>query len=75
MEEQKSGKSPFAEVAQIGVLVRDLEEAIEYYESFGIGPFKISEGLPNLEREVYGKPVTDVQNRVASAPWGNGVTI
>jgi len=75
MEEKKAGKSPFAEVAQIGVLVRDLEKAIEYYESFGIGPFKIFEGLPNLEREVYGKPVTDVQNRVASASWGNGVTI
>ena len=38
MEEKKTGKSPFSEVAQIGVLVRDLEKAIEYYEIFGIGP-------------------------------------
>ena len=75
MENTNVEKSPFAEVAQIGVMVRDLEKAIEYYESLGIGPFKIFEGLPRLEREVHGKPAPDVKNRVAIAPWGHGVSL
>ncbi|MDD5081879.1 MAG: VOC family protein [Dehalococcoidales bacterium] len=63
-------KSPYAEVWQIGVLVRDLDEAVKYYESLGIGPFVYSTGGTPVYREVYGKPAPDVTNRVASAQMG-----
>ncbi len=30
---------PFSKVDQIGVIVRDIDKAVEYYQSLGIGPF------------------------------------
>ena len=33
-------KSLFSKVDHIGVVVRDIDKAVEYYESLGIGPFE-----------------------------------
>ena len=54
-------KLPFSHVDQIGVVVRDMDKAVKYYESLGIGPFK-SMGLTITERKVYGKIANDVKN-------------
>ena len=32
--------SPFSKAEHIGVVVRNMDRAVEYYESLGIGPFK-----------------------------------
>jgi len=48
---------PFSKVDQIGVVVRDMDKAIEYYQSLGIGPFE-SLKLEIAERIMRGKPVT-----------------
>ena len=45
----------------IGVMVKDVDEAVEYYQSLGIGPFGPS-NLVHVDREVRGKPAPDVQN-------------
>ena len=45
----------------IGVMVRDVDEAVEHYQSLGIGPFGPS-NLAHVDREVHGKPAPDVQN-------------
>ena len=45
----------------IGVMVRDVDEAAQYYESLGIGPF-IPSTLVHVDRVVRGKPAPDVQN-------------
>lgn len=34
------GKSPFRKIDHVGMIVRDMDRAIEYYRSLGIGPFK-----------------------------------
>ena len=49
-------KSAFTKIHHIGVVVRDLDKAIKYYESLGIGPFE-SMKLPGeiTEQTVYGK--------------------
>ena len=52
-------ESPFSKIhrIQVGIIVRDIEKTIEYYESLGIGPFK---PLPNLvykSRTIRGKPI------------------
>ena len=52
-----SEKSPFAEVTQVGVIVRDLDEAVKYYESLGIGPFEPLKGVVSAKRWVDGKPI------------------
>lgn len=44
----------------VGVLVKNLDEAVGYYQSLGIGPFERS-NLVHIERKIYGKPVTDVK--------------
>ena len=45
----------------VGVLVRSVDEAAEYYECLGMGSLE-SSNLVHLDRKVYGRPVTDVRN-------------
>ena len=50
-------KSPFVRVDQVGVVVNDLEKAVDYYESLGIGPFALLTGIVSAKRWVDGKPI------------------
>ena len=69
MDKLEIGKSPFSKVNQIGVVVRDLDKAIEYYESLGIGPFKpISVNV--IERKVRGVPNDEWKFRISVADMG-----
>ena len=38
-------KSPFSKIHHVGVIVRDMDKAVEYYQSLGLGPFKPSGAL------------------------------
>lgn len=44
------------EINQIGMVVKDMDKAIEYYESLGLGPF-LSRKVEYESREYRGKPV------------------
>jgi 4-hydroxyphenylpyruvate dioxygenase-like putative hemolysin len=47
----------FPDLCQIGVVVKDLEKAIEVYSSFfGVGPWKVVD-LPSINATLHGKPV------------------
>jgi methylmalonyl-CoA/ethylmalonyl-CoA epimerase len=50
-------KCIFSEIAQVGVIVRDMDKAIKYYESLGIGPFKRLKPRAYVLRKVRGNPV------------------
>jgi len=39
MEKQNPLQGPFSELHHVAVVVRDIEEAVRYYTSIGIGPF------------------------------------
>jgi catechol 2,3-dioxygenase-like lactoylglutathione lyase family enzyme len=39
-EGNRSSKSPFSKLHHLSVVVRNLEKAIQFYESMGIGPFE-----------------------------------
>jgi len=54
----------------VGLVVKNLDEAVEYYEALGIGPFWPS-NLVHIDRKVYGKPVTDVKNIVKATKMGS----
>ncbi|MDD5082554.1 MAG: VOC family protein [Dehalococcoidales bacterium] len=69
MDKEKWPYSQGHEMFQIGVVVRDLERAIKYYESLGIGPFKTT-SVSGWYREMRGKPAPDIENRVAVARLG-----
>jgi len=40
MDNTQKDKSPFAQIHHISVVVRDIDAAVTFYESIGIGPFK-----------------------------------
>lgn len=63
------GKSIFSKIDQIGVVVRDLDKAIEYYQSLGIGPFR-SVSATVTERKVRGVPNDSWKFRLSVADMG-----
>jgi len=60
---------PYTKVDQVGVIVRDLDRAVEYYQALGIGPFESLNVVPT-DRKVYGKPADDVKNLARVAQMG-----
>ena len=71
MEKTGAEKSPFSEASHIGIVVKDIDEAIEYYQSLGIGPFGPSpKGHLSTDRKVYGKPADDVKIKARVAQMG-----
>ncbi len=72
MDNAPKRKSPFSTVYQVGVVVRDMDQAVRYYEALGIGPFESPKGTaPILERQVYGKPDPDGKNRIRKTQMGS----
>jgi 4-hydroxyphenylpyruvate dioxygenase-like putative hemolysin len=69
MSKGKANGVKLSPVEQVGIVVEDIEKAVEYYGStFGWGPFSISE--VSLEGCLYrGKP-TDVRLKMAMAQSG-----
>ena len=56
---------------QIGVVVRDLDQAKAFYERLGIGPFDEGPSAHTLERRIYGEPAPDAAVRGALAKMGD----
>ncbi len=56
-------KSPFSRVDQIGVVVRDMDAAVAFYTSLGIGPFR-SLNFSRYDRRVYGKLMGDEHKNI-----------
>jgi catechol 2,3-dioxygenase-like lactoylglutathione lyase family enzyme len=70
MEKKGRKKLPFSQIDQVGVVVRDIDAAVEYYSSFGIGPFEPI-NVARFDREVYGKRVDEnFKNIVRVAQMG-----
>ena len=53
-----TSKSPFSKVDHVGVVVRDMNKAVEYYQSLGIGPFEVLTGIVPGDKRMWGKPVS-----------------
>ena len=68
MEKIGTEKSPFSKVYHVGVVVKDIDKAVEYYQALGIGPFEPSKTAHLItDRKVYGKPADDVKNKARLA--------
>jgi len=50
MRISKAEKSPFSDIKQVGIVVKDINKAVDYYSSLGIGPFRT---LPSGNAPVY----------------------
>ncbi len=67
-------KSPFSKLHHIGVIVRDMDKAIEYFESLGMGPFEVvSRRVKIIERKVRGKliPLNSLVTKEYSGQMGS----
>jgi methylmalonyl-CoA/ethylmalonyl-CoA epimerase len=56
-------KSLFTRPNHMGVVVRDLEKTVSYYESLGMGPFVKEQTITLTRRLYYGKPVDGSSGR------------
>ena len=56
---------------QVGVVVRDLDQAKAFYERLGIGPFVEGPSAHTLERRIYGELAPDASVRGAIAQMGS----
>jgi len=70
MEKKNGEKLPFSKIDQVGIVVEDLDRAVKYYSSLGIGPFKPLH-LKRIERTVHGRPAEGIQNRSKVAQMGS----
>lgn len=53
----------------IGILVKNVEKATEYYECLGMGQFGPS-NLVHVDRKIYGKPAVGVKNAAKNTKLG-----
>ncbi len=68
---KKGEEKLFSKIDQVGVVVKDMEKAMQYYSSsFGIGPFRPLH-VTSVDRRVYGKKVNDIKNLTRVARLGD----
>ena len=71
MSEEGARKGLWDRTYQVGVAVRDLDQAIEFYERLGIGPFVEGPSAHSVMRKVYGEDAPDTRVAGKIAQMGN----
>ena len=60
MGKKATGKFTYTKLHHVGLVVKDIDKAIEYLESIGIGPFQVGNGQRKFtipfKGELHGKP-------------------
>jgi catechol 2,3-dioxygenase-like lactoylglutathione lyase family enzyme len=69
MEKNTAVESPFSKLIQVGVVVKDLDKAVERLLSLGIGPFTPMLLPPDAEQWFRGKPL-DAKFKISGARLG-----
>ena len=71
MEKIEAEKLPFSQVDHVGVIVKDMDRAVEYYQALGIGPFQSLNVIPT-DTKLGGKPinVNDIKLKIRMAQMG-----
>ena len=69
MEKNTKEESPFSKLIQVGVVVRDMDKAIERLSSLGIGPFEPKILPPDREEWFRDKPL-DAKFKINGAMLG-----
>ena len=67
--ENLKAKLDLPPIGQVGIVVREMQRAVEYYSSvFGLGPFTVYEFVP--DRHWYMEKPSPVKLRMGKAVWG-----
>ena len=57
-EIKASEKSPFSQLHHVTVVVKDIERAVKFYSSVGIGPFVAPDNHVFPKKTLWGEPIT-----------------
>jgi methylmalonyl-CoA/ethylmalonyl-CoA epimerase len=72
MSDEKRARSDLWDrTYQVGIAVRDLDQAIAFYERLGIGPFVEGPSAHSVMRKVYGEDAPDTRVAGKIAQMGN----
>ena len=72
MSNSPQEKSPFANLIQIGVVVKEMDQAIQSFSALGIGPFYTKMPPPNTKSLFRGKPFRAADRvKIMAAQLGN----
>ena len=72
MKKKTAKESPFSKLIQVGVVVKNLDKAVERLSSLGIGPFTPMLLPPDAEQWFRGKPL-DAKFKISGARLGEVV--
>jgi len=72
MKKKIAKESPFSKLIQVGVVVKNLDKAVERLSSLGIGPFTPMLLPPDAEQWFRGKPL-DAKFKISGARLGEVV--
>jgi methylmalonyl-CoA/ethylmalonyl-CoA epimerase len=74
MDNKATGKSNYTRLHHVGVVVKDMDKAIAYLESMGIGPFSAGQNMKKVtipfKGELHGKPA-EWKTTISNANLGN----
>ncbi len=65
-------QTPFTRFDQVGMVVRDIDKAMETYRSLGLGPFSAFGNTAIVEKRVNGTivPPDSIRAKIMMAKWG-----
>ena len=69
--------SPFSKLDHVGMVVKDLDTAVDHLKFLGLGPFKPFNRVDRLDTKLYGRSVDpdDVKLKIKLADIGGGVKV
>ena len=70
MDKIEIGKTPFSTIHHVGVIVKDIDKTVEFYESLGIGPFETLVVEVKERKLPSGEPIDDLKLKVRQAHVG-----
>lgn len=68
---EPSNSPPWHSAYQVGVVVEDLDRAIRFYETLGVGPFIEGPSAHALDRRIRGRPEPEAEVAGRTARLGN----
>jgi hypothetical protein len=71
MDENQELRQLWTRSYQVGVVVRDLDQAVAFYESAGVGPFGEGPSAHARDRRIYGELQQDVEVKGLITQMGN----
>jgi 4-hydroxyphenylpyruvate dioxygenase-like putative hemolysin len=71
MKKDDKERSLWERAYQVAVVVRDMDKAVKFYESLGIGPFVEGPSASAIDRRIYGKLEPDVKLLGRTARMGS----